>query len=588
MHNHNHIIPKKILLLHQKLIEANLDGFIIPSQDEFLGEYIPDYAKRLKWLTDFSGSNGVAIILRTKSAFFTDGRYTLQAKNELGSYYEIQNLLEYNIGKWILNNSTLGTKIGFDPWLHTYNQITNLQSIVKSQNIKLVPCTTNLIDELWHDRPHKPNSSILIHEIKYSGINSELKVDSITQELQKHQTEAVIITAPDSLCWLLNIRGTDVPYTPLVLARAILYSNNSIDLFINNRDSKTSFPPNIKLHNSENFEDKLSKLSEKTVQIDIKSASYWLINKLEHYKINILNKEDPCKLPKACKNDTEIKGAYESQFQDAVALCYFFSWLEQSLDLNLTELDISAKLLEFRKQQPDFIYPSFATIAAFAEHGAIIHYQPSIKSNRKITANGLLLIDSGGQYKCGTTDITRTIAIGTPSLMEQTHFTLVLKGHIALAKAIFPKKTCGYQLDILARSPLWQEGLDYAHGTGHGVGSFLGVHEGPQSISTKATNVALLPGMILSNEPGIYLENQYGIRIENLILTKNCESLPNFLCFETITFVPLDKKLIKLDLLTSSEVNWINRYHQQIWDKISPLISDQIVLKWLSFAVKPI
>lgn len=584
----NRILPQKILLLHQKLMEYNLDGFIIPTQDEFLGEYVPDYAQRLKWLTNFSGSNGVAVILGKKAAFFTDGRYLLQAKKELDNYYEVLNLSESNISNWLLKNSAKNLRIGFDPWLHTNNQISNLESLVKSKNITFTPCTTNLIDLLWKDKSIKPKSSIFMHDLKYAGISTLDKISFIIEELKNNQAEAVIISAPDSLCWLLNIRGQDVPYTPLVLARAIVYSNNSIDLFIDALNTEILLPSNIHLYNLENFEERLSKLSQKTVLIDKNSASYWLINKSEYYNLNILNKQDPCKLLKSCKNATEIKGAYESQYQDGAALCHFFSWLEQNLNINLTELDISDKILEFRKQQPDFMYPSFATIAGFKEHGAIIHYQPSISSNKHITSNGLLLIDSGGQYKCGTTDITRTVAIGTPTLEQQTHFTLVLKGHIALATATFPAGTCGNQLDILARLPLWQKGLDYAHGTGHGVGSFLSVHEGPVSISSRAANIPLLPGMILSNEPGFYLENQYGIRIENLILTKKCDNLPNFLCFETITFVPLDKKLIKLDLLTVSEVDWVNKYHNQIWDRISPLISDKIVLKWLKSAVDPI
>ncbi|MFV9875462.1 MAG: aminopeptidase P family protein [Rickettsiales endosymbiont of Dermacentor nuttalli] len=584
----NSVIPKKILLLQQKLIESGLDGFILPSQDEFLGEYVPDYAKRLKWLTNFSGSNGIAVVLKTSAAFFTDGRYILQAKNELGNYYQIHNLSEYNIGNWILNNSTAKSKIGFDPWLHTYNQIINLNSIIKSANIDLIPCANNLIDELWDDRPNKPSSIIFMHDIKYTGISFEHKIDIISKEIQKNQADALIITVPDSLCWLLNIRGRDVPYIPLVLARAILYQDKSIDLFINAIESQIPLLSSVRLYNLEDFEHNLSKLSGKIAEIDPRFASWWLINKLEYYKVKILNKEDPCKLPKACKNNIEIKGARESQFQDAIALCYFFAWLENNLNVGLTELNISEKILEFRKQQSDFVYPSFATIAAFAEHGAIIHYQPTVNTNKKITSNNLLLIDSGGQYNCGTTDITRTVAIGTPSMKQQIHFTLVLKGHIALATAVFPRNTCGHQLDILARLSLWNQGLDYAHGTGHGVGSFLGVHEGPQNISTRGSNIALSPGMILSNEPGVYIENQYGIRIENLILVQECELLPNFLCFETITLVPIDKRLIKLDLLTSHEVDWINGYHKQIWDKISPLINDQIVLKWLKIAVEPI
>ncbi len=531
--------------------EHNIDSYIIPSADEFQNEYVPAHSARLKYLTGFSGSNGLALITRDKKIFFTDGRYLLQAKNELDDDFEIVEYNENNIKKFIKDNSV---NIGFDPKLYTIAQVEKL--FLLSPKCKFIAIEKNLVDLILNADVISPKdtSKIFIHNIKYAGQDTDLKKKC----LEQINTDVLIITAPDSICWLLNLRGNAVEFTPFILGYLLAYKTGQINLFLEHIPDQEILIY-LKKHQVEvklisDLPAELKNLSNLKVQIS-PSSSYWFKQLVPHITLAA----DPCQLPKAIKNSQEMAGAIEAHLCDAVALTEFLCWLEQSD--NETEISVSEKLLAYRKQQPDFVYPSFTTIAGFADNGAIIHYHPTPKTNKTIAGNNLLLLDSGGQYHTGTTDVTRVIAIGAPTPEQIHNFTLVLKCHIALSSAKFPIGTNGAQLDVLARLPLWQEGKDYAHGTGHGVGSFLSVHEGPQSIS-KYNQIPLQEGMIVSIEPGYYQENAYGIRIENLVLVE--KSSPGFLCFTPLTKVFLEHKLIDFEILTAFERQWLKDYHQDI------------------------
>lgn len=541
----------KISKLRNLFKNYNINSYIVPSNDEFQNEYVPQHKARLKYLTGFTGSNGLALITNDKKIFFTDGRYLLQAKNELDDDFEIIEYTQNNF-KRILNDYSL--IIGFDPKLHMINQVEKFFSL--SAKSKFIAIEKNLVDDVSNADVISPKSTskIFIYNIKYSGQDIEYK----RKYLKQDNIDAFIITAPDSICWLLNLRGNAVEFTPFFLGYLVAYKDGNIELFLEHIPEQEIIDylekNQIKVKFMSDLPTQLKKLTDVRVQIS-PSSPYWFKQLLP----NVTLADDPCQLPKAIKNTEEINGAIKAHLNDAIALTEFLCRLEQSV--NETEISVSEKLLEYRKQQLDFVSPSFATIAGFAENGAIIHYNPTLKTNKTIAGNNLLLLDSGGQYYGGTTDVTRVIAIGEPTEEQIYNFTLVLKGHIALSSAKFPIGTSGAQLDVLARLPLWQEGKDYAHGTGHGVGSFLSVHEGPQRIS-KFSDVALQEGMIVSIEPGYYKENAYGIRIENLVLVK--ESSPGFLCFFPLTKVFLEPKLIDFDSLTISERQWLKDYHQDI------------------------
>ena len=520
------------------LIEKHgLDGFLVPSNDEFQSEYTPEYNNRLKFLTSFTGSNGIALITKKKLVFFTDGRYLLQAKRELSEDFIIENITH------LYDNKYLFGKIGFDPKLHLAN------AIERFKNCELIACE-NLVDLIWENRPKYIQSKIFDYPAKYAGESKESKLQKISQYLKINNFDAIIITDPYNICWLLNIRGDDVPYNPVILSYAVCYQDRKIELVA-----------------IEEFTEKVKPLKNKQIEIDPSSASIWVMN---HF-VNPILKQDPCVLLKACKNKKEIKQAKEIHIIDGVALTKLLFWLESSYK-NITEIDIGNKLLEYRSLSPRFITPSFATIAGFAENGAVIHYHANQDTNKKLDKDGLLLIDSGGHYYGGTTDITRVIPIGRPTHEQKLNFTLVLKGHIALAQAKFPKGTSGADLDILARQFLWKEQKDYPHGTGHGVGNCLNVHEGPQRIS-KFSRQELIEGMILSNEPGYYKNGEYGIRLENLMVVKKTKD--SFLEFETISLAPISKKLILKKLLSIDEMKWLNNYHKKIYKELSPFLSSK-------------
>ncbi len=557
----------------KKLFAANqIDSYIIPTHDQYLNEDVPLKYQRLKYLTNFSGSNGLALITKTDNILFTDGRYLLQAKTELALDFQIIEYSEANLLVYLARCRT----IGFDPKLHTIKQI--IHFITKQKNWQLKAVDQNLVDLLWKKKPETLNS-IFIHDIMYTGQSIDFKVKNITQQLKQEDIDAIIITAPDSICWLLNLRGNSAIYTPIILGYLLVFQDGSMLLFLETQPSteiKSYLRKRyVKIALMSDLANEISVLVKKKVQASPNSP-FWIYQLFPQ----LVLKEDPCQLLKACKNSVEIKGAIEAHLKDGVAVTEFLCWLEQNyLEQQISELSAGEKLLQYRQQQLHFVHPSFSTIMGFAENGAVIHYLPNVQSNKIITGNNLLLIDSGGQYYDGTTDVTRVVAIGKPTTEQIHNYTIVLKCHIWLASATFPVGTSGMQLDSLARIELWQEGKDYAHGTGHGVGSFLAVHEGPQRISKTASNLALQAGMILSVEPGYYQEGAYGIRIENLVYVIQSQ-YHNFLCFRPLTKVPFAPELIDFTILTTYEYEWLKNYHQDVLGSLEEFLQPDTKI-WL-------
>ncbi len=568
----------RLLAFKKILKEQKIDFFLLPNSDEFFCEYLPESQKRVQYLTGFGGSNATIIFSQEKSYFFTDGRYVLQAKNELDlNEFEIFNIAKKPVLTWLQENLSKSKNLAFDAKLVSLNFAKFCQKI----SLNLVFLNENLVDKIWTNQPKPKNSPVFFCNKKLTGIDSSTKRKLILQNLD---SDAMIITRPENLCWLLNIRAADVEFTPLLLAYAILFKNGEIDLFV---DEKRFLPSDLKNLSKVNFiqancfDLRIGVLRKKIskIQIDAASTNYWLYECLVKNNFEIIAKTDPIELTKSQKNSAEISGAIKAHELDGLALTKFLLWLEKSVENGeeIDEISAAKKLLEFRQQNSAFLYPSFNSISAFASNGAVIHYCATPKTNKKISGNSLYLIDSGGQYFanqandsndnfCGTTDVTRTIAIGKPSAEMIENFTRVLKGHIALARVKFPIGTTGAQLDALARFHLWQAGLDFDHGTGHGVGSFLSVHEGPCGIS-KRVHQELLEGMILSNEPGFYLDGEYGIRIENLMLVKKIND--KFLGFKTLTLAPIDERLIDFKMLTYPEKKWLKDYHQEISQKFA-------------------
>ncbi|MBS0271301.1 MAG: aminopeptidase P family protein [Proteobacteria bacterium] len=554
----------KLKALRDFMKNEGLDAFLIPRTDEFQGEYVAPNSERLKWLTGFSGSAGFAVVTKDKAAFFTDGRYILQAKNEIPTGYELYNITEKTAVEWVGEILASHEKVGYDPWLFTEIQLQRYTQ-------PLVPVSSNPIDTLWLERSGPPQDFIRLHTLKYAGESNESKRKRIGATLKADQ---VLITSCDSIAWLLNIRGNDVPHTPIVHSVCLLHKDGTYDLFVDlNKINGKVFnhlrEGQGRAINIHQLLDHL-KLIKGSCQIDPQTCPLKIIDTLKTAGIPLIRERDPCLFPKSIKNEVELQGAVEAHIQDGKALCRFFKWLEeQPLQGETTELSAAQKLYEFRKQGQHFEDVSFGTISSFGSNGAIIHYQVTPQSDVPLSKDGLYLLDSGGQYLTGTTDVTRTIALGIPTVEQKDRYTRVLKGHIALATAIFPDGTTGAQLDSLARQYLWDVGCDYDHGTGHGVGSYLSVHEGPQGISKRGTEIPLKPGMILSNEPGYYKEGEYGIRIENLVRVIEIVDLKGFYGFETLTLVPLDVNLIDEALLTEKEQLWVRLYHERVIKEVS-------------------
>lgn len=578
----------RLKALRQQMQKNGFSGFLIPRADLHQGEYVAPCDQRLTWLTSFTGSAGFCAALLNTAGIFIDGRYSLQVRNQVDlNIFTPIKLLEVKLGNWLIDNLPNGGKIAYDPWLYTKNQITQIEDKIKNSNIELVQ-SSNLIDQIWHDRPAPPIGLMYPHSLRFSGISHAKKRDQIVQILKENKQTATILTQPDSIAWLLNTRGSDLAQIPITFALAVLYDTGKLSLFIApekvNHTLKNHLRDDIQIHAITSFSNYIAKMRG-VIRIDQYQAPIAIYDILKKSKAKLVFDTDPTSLPKACKNTTEISGAKAAHQRDAIAVCEFLAWVDSlGSNPNISEIDIVKKLETFRRNSQKMQNISFDTISGSGPNGAIVHYRVTKESNRQIQTGDILLVDSGAQYQDGTTDITRTLAIGTPTPEAKQAFTLVLKGMIAISQLRFPVGIAGCDIDVLARSALWSYGLDFSHGTGHGVGSFLSVHEGPQGIS-RHSKTPLMPGMIISNEPGYYKEGSFGIRIENLIYVKKAPRIKesdtcDMLCFETLTLAPIDRNLIDLSLLTASEIIWINSYHMRILNHIaqdcSPLAQEYL------------
>ncbi len=585
--------------LRSKLVQQGLSGFIIPHADEYQNEYLPACAERLAWLTGFSGSAGTAVVLSSQAAVFVDGRYVLQVRNQVDlGIFEPQHISEVSVPAWLSSVLKPGDILGYDPWLHTPKEIHKLRQACARVQAELIPCQANPVDAIWIDRPQVPCAPVVPHSILYAGQSSEEKRKELARKLKDDRIDVAVLTAPDSIAWLLNIRGGDVSHTPLPLGFACVRSDESAMLFLDSQkvceSLRDHLGPNVEVTSLKEFGSTLEQIGRdgSRVLCDPQRTASSVFDQLKKAGAEIVEGEDPCVLPKACKNPVEIAGTREAHTRDGAAVCEFLAWLaREALQGTVTELHAQSYLDSCREQQTLWKDLSFPTISAGGPNGAIVHYRAMSDTNRSLTPDTMYLVDSGGQYLDGTTDITRTVVIGRATSEQRECYTRVLKGHIALAMATFPKGTTGTQLDTLARWPLWEAGLDYDHGTGHGVGSYLGVHEGPQRISKAFSTVALEKGMIISNEPGFYKAQEFGIRLENLVLVVPANTISSqdreWLAFETLTVVPFDRNLIDPSLLTTKEIDWVNAYHDHVRETIAPLLNP-ITQSWLRDATTPL
>lgn len=596
--NSSLILHKRLQLLRKILLKEKLHGYILPYGDEFQNEYLPPASKRFLYMTGFESSAGLALITKDSAALFVDGRYILKATKTIDS--SLFNVwTSENIQEYLKNYMPPSTTLGYDPWTLTESQYISFKNLGDLLGFSLKDLSYNPVDALWIDRPPLPHSLIELYPLSFSGIDWRKKIEILCLTLKKKKTDVCILTSPESINWLLNIRGRDIPCIPIALCRAFVFQNGIISLFLDKSRVPSGlleeWKDSVKLYSPSNFEKEVKKLAQayKKTWYDPALSSVALTHIFEINAKNLLKKEDPCLLPKAIKNPTEIKTIKEIHHKDGRALIRFMAALEKQLQEGriLNEIDAAQLLLSFRNEEEDFIESSFETISSVNSNGAIVHYKPSLETAQNLTTESVYLIDSGGQYLGGTTDVTRTLYLGkNPSSHIKQAYTAVLKGHIALAQAIFPKGTTGHQLDALARQYLWKLGLDYDHGTGHGVGCFLNVHEGPQNISKRPVPASLEPGMILSNEPGYYRAEEFGIRIESLLLVVEMPSLSLladknriFYGFETLTLAPIDTKLIEFSNLTPQEKDWLIRYHKRIFDLLgSSLIEEK---EWLRKAL---
>lgn len=561
--------------LRDTLKTQKLDGFLVPRNDEHMGEYVAPCSERLAWLTGFNGSAGASIVLASKAALFVDGRYTLQAQHQVNQAdFEIADLTRTQMISWLKKNAPEKAKIAFDPWLHPVDEIEALMK--ELHHFTFIAQESNPIDKLWKDRPAEPSAPVYLYPTHFAGKSSLDKRKDIQKILADKNVDAAVLTAPDSIAWLLNIRGGDVPHTPFALSFLIMHASGKIEWFIDQSRIddliQKELNHDIAILPRDSLKSQLKKLSSSTIMLDPKTVPYWFFQVADEYAIRVARSMDPVQLPKAKKNALEIENNYKAHLYDGVAMVRFLCWLDENIDSGeVTEISAAHQLLGFRKANNAFIDTSFDTISGSASNAAIIHYRVTPETNKHLRQNHIYLVDSGGQYFEGTTDITRTVFFGEPSPEIKTSYTCVLKGHIALAMAKFPKGTTGSQLDVLARQALWSYGLNYAHGTGHGVGCYLSVHEGPQRISPQPNTIPLEPGMILSNEPGYYKPGEYGIRIENLITVTDEGN--DWYSFATLTICPIALNLIDIEQLTASEKLWLNSYHENVHNKLRDHLS---------------
>jgi Xaa-Pro aminopeptidase len=591
--------PERVGALRLDLQTRGLDGFLVPHSDEHQDEFLPPSAERLRWLTGFTGSAGAAIVLKDAAALFVDGRYTLQARAQVTTpLFEVLQTPEAKVSTWIKTKLHDGGSVGYDPNLHTVKEVERLTEALGKAGIRLIAQETNPIDTLWRDRPPPPSAPIVPHGLEFAGQSATDKIAGVQKTLGEAKTDAVLLTMLDSIAWLFNIRGGDIAHMPLALAFAVVPREGKALLFLDPAKSSDNVRGHLgaaaEIHPAEALGPRLAALGKAgaTVRIDPETTPVRFMQTLEAAGAKIVTGEDPCILPKAIKNAAEIKGARAAHLRDGAAMVRFLAWLDESAAKGgVDEVGAAMKLEALRAETGELKDLSFDSISAAGPHGAVVHYRPTLASNLKLEPGSLYLIDSGGQYVDGTTDVTRTVAIGEPSAEMRRNYTLVLRSHIAIASARFPKGTRGQDLDPFARRPLWEAGLDFDHGTGHGVGSYLSVHEPPQRLSRHGT-VELKPGMILSNEPGLYREGEYGIRLENLVLVTPPQSIAGgdreMMGFETLTLVPFDRRLIDAALLSRAELAWLNAYHARVHEQLAPLLRDAGVTAWLKSATAPI
>ena len=591
------LVGDRLASLRAELAHRDLDGFVVPLADEHQSEFPPGRARRLEWLTGFTGSAGIAVILADKAALFVDGRYTLQARNQVDdALFEQQNIGRTAPHGWIAENAKKGTRIAYDPWLHTEDGLHALQAGAVRAGAEMVPAEPNPIDVVWTDQPAAPIAPVEAHPVEYAGRDSVEKRNDVAAALAREGASALILSAPDSINWLLNIRGGETPNTPAALGFAALRADGSVDLFMDPRKftgpARTALGSDVTIQPPSALGACLDALGQagESVQISPGTTPSWIIQRLIDAGATLIRGKDPCVMPKACKNSVEIQGMRNAHIRDGAALCRFLAWLSvEAPKGTVDEMGAVDALYGFRATGELFRGLSFDTISGAGPNGAIVHYRVDRESNRRLEAGTLFLVDSGAQYLDGTTDVTRTVAIGTPDTEMRDRFTRVLKGHLAIAAARFPAGTSGGQLDSLARTALWQAGIDYEHGTGHGVGSYLGVHEGPQRISKRYGDVPLRPGMVISNEPGYYKAGAWGIRIENLEVVRAAPHTDGgeleMLMFEALTLAPIDLALVEPALMTPAEIAWLDAYHARVRETITPLVDGETAA-WLKDATR--
>ena len=583
----------RLAALRAELKRRGLDGCIVPRADRYQNEYVPPCAERLAWLTGFTGSAGVAVVLADRAVLFVDGRYTVQARDEVdAAAFAIAHLVEHPPPAWLEANLPDGAKLGYAPWLHTVDGAERLAKACAAAGGSLVAVDGNPIDACWHDRPPPPRGAVVLHDLRYAGEAAATKLARLRADMQKISADALVVSDPQAVCWLFNIRGSDVPHTPVALAFALVPKAGRPSLYIDGRklgDDVRHWLENLaEVQAPGDFEHDLAALgrARSAVRLDPAAAPEVIARLVAENGGKVLRGSDPIAPLKAVKNAVEIAGARAAHLRDGAAVTRFLAWFDREAPRGkLSEIDAVEALESFRRDTGLLKDVSFPTIAGAGADGAIVHYRVTRNSNRRIAPGELFLVDSGGQYEDGTTDITRTIAVGTPSAEMRKNFTLVLKGHIAIARAVYPDGTTGAQLDTLARQFLWQAGLDFDHGTGHGVGSYLSVHEGPARISKLGT-APLKRGMILSNEPGYYRTGAYGIRIENLVLVSEAavaDPEKPLNAFETLTLAPIDARLIEPRLLTPEEIAWLAAYHRRVRETLAPLL-DAPTRDWLTAA----
>jgi Xaa-Pro aminopeptidase len=586
--------PARLAQLRAALEHDGLAGFLVPRSDVHQGEYVAPRDERLSWLTGFTGSAGFCAALRDAAGVFIDGRYRTQVKAQVDlAHFQPVPWPETRLGDWLLQQLPNGGQVGFDPWLHSVQQIEELDQILTGSGIELQPCA-NLVDRIWPDQPAPPQGRITVYPDDLAGDSHGAKRGRIAAVLRGLGQESTVLTLPDSIAWLLNIRGADIPRNPVPHCFAILHDTGHLTLFVDpaklDQDVRDHLGAEVTLRPPQAFAAAVRSLTG-PVRLDPETAPYQLQRELSEADVPTVWAQDPCVLPKACKSPAEIAATRQAHLTDAAAMCEFLTWFDAQAPGTITEIDVVKELEAQRSATGGLLDISFDTISGTGANGAVIHYRVTENTNARLQDGQLLVLDSGGQYLNGTTDITRTLPVGLGGAEEKACFTRVLKGMIGISRLRFPRGLAGRDLDAIARYPLWLAGLDYNHGTGHGVGVYLCVHEGPQRLS-RVSSEPLKPGMILSNEPGYYREGAFGIRIENLIVVQQAPTLPGaddrpMHSFETLTWVPIDRRLIDVSLLSQDEITWLNDYHSACRDKIVPRLSEAAAI-WLRDATKPL